>query len=318
MIKKKEKQKELTYDRKDLKFNLDLSQAHYEIDPLQEKIIFDYQRRDERFKRAFNTNYTNDFLAVLKKKCELKEPITISIMGWTRGGKSSVGITIGVIIMAFHGRCFNIDFICANEIDFLKKIKEMDFKTSSNSVFLIDEQKSFFGVGSTAKKIKLTDVQNIIAKHNISTVSICPTRFANEDAQYGLRVLGRCFKTRTVRLMLYDLQESKMGTRPLGMIYLPIYDNFLPQEFAEKLKKDYLKIKDEWIEKEVMNENDVMGELKLDTAKMFIGDKEYDKLKTKDEKITYISMVLGAEWTVGEKKEVFTLTEMLKRGIKIK
>jgi hypothetical protein len=65
-----------------------------------------------------------------------------------------------------------------------------------------------FSIGSTAKKLKLQDVANIISINNISTISLNPIKFANKDAFYGLRLFGKCSKTHTNRAMLYNLQES--------------------------------------------------------------------------------------------------------------
>jgi len=106
-------------------------------------------------------------------------------------------------------------------------------------------------------------VQNIIAKQNISTISICPTKFSNQDAFYGLKVFGRDFKQKINRFMLYNLQEGeKGGVSPMGMVYIPIFQKILPKKISNKLAIDYEAKKDEWIERETRGEGDVLYGIK--------------------------------------------------------
>jgi len=102
------------FDTKNLNFSFDLSDADYQIDALQNKLLEFYIRGDRRFRQAFYTNYTQDFINYFKDKARLKEPIHLSIMGTTRSGKSSVASTIGFILMALYGKKFTADYVCAN------------------------------------------------------------------------------------------------------------------------------------------------------------------------------------------------------------
>ena len=305
-----------SYDVKKLKFSFDLSETNFQIDALQNRILEFYIRADPRFRRAFNINYTNDFFQYIKDKARLKEPIHLSIIGNTRSGKSYIGITIASFIMACYGKFFNTDYICGNAYDFLEKLKVMKEEDLKNSVFLIDEEKqAVFGVGSIAKKMKITDVQNIIAINNISTIMLNPISWANKDANYGLRTFGRCFDTKTCRLMLYNLQgKGREGELPMGNIYLPIFTAFLPKDYAEQLEKDYVKKKMDWVNAEQRGEGDVLSEIKRKSAENLVRDKMFLSLKTKKDRCTYISQKLGSEWTTGEVGEIENIAKLLKEG----
>lgn len=305
------------FSLKDLHFSFDLSQTNYEIDTLQNRLLQLYLRADPRFRRAFATNYTQDFLQFLKDKARLREPVHIAVIGQTRSGKSYTSISMAVFQMACYGKKFTIKNICANAYEFLEKLKEMPEEELINSCFLIDEEKQgVYGVGSVAKKMKLTDVQNIIAMNNISTIMLNPITWANKEAMYGLRTFGRDFKTKTSRMMLYNLQErGKGGELPLGNVYLPIFTAFLPKDYAEELEKDYIAKKKNWIRGEMRGEGDVLFEIKKKSAENFCRDKKFADLKKKDEKMTYIGLKLGSEWTKGEINEIYQITKLIQNGV---
>ncbi len=300
-----------------LNFTFNLAETDYQIDSLQNRLLEFYLRGDRRFRRAFNLNYTNDFLKFLKDKAYLREPVHLAIMGNTRSGKSYIGITIASILMAYYKKVFTIDYICSNSYEFLEKLQSSSPEKLRDSVFINDEEKNPFGVGSLAKKVKLQDVQNIIAINNISTINITPTRWSGGDnLNYGLRTFGRCFKTKTCRLMLYNLMEKgKGGELPLGNIYLPIFTAVLPKAEADNLEKVYLKKKIKWVEAEQRGEGDVLETLKRQTALTFLKDKKFQKLATKRDRITYISAKLGSEWTTGEVASIESITKLLIEGV---
>jgi hypothetical protein len=299
--------------------NFDLSKTNYQLDELQNRMLEFYLANDRKFRRSYHVNFTESFIIFLKDKVRLKEPFHVAVQGLTRSGKSSVTSTICFIMMAMGGKLFSVEpYITANNIEFLEKVNSLSMEDVGDTIFQIDEEKSYFGLGSNAKKFKLQDVQNIIAKANISTASLCPTKFSNENAHYGLRTFGRCFDTKTVRLMLYNLQEGgKGGTLPLGMIYLPIPSVILPEELFKKFDGEYQSKKDNWIQDERRGKTDVMGELKRKTAQNFMNDDQFLTLKKKDEKLTYIRMKLGAEWTVGETLEIYNITKLYSQGINL-
>jgi hypothetical protein len=219
--------------------------------------------------------------------------------------------------MACYGKTFNINYICANAYEFLEKLKSFPQDKLTNSCFLIDEEKqTVYGLGSIARKMKITDVQHIIAINNISTIMLNPSAWANKEAMYGLRIFGRCFKTKTTRSMLYNLQErGKGGELPMGCVYLPIFTTFLPEPFASQLEKQYLEKKMKWVQMEQRGEGDVLYEIKKKSAIGFSKDKKYLEIKSKDQKTAYISLKMGSEYTKGEIDEIFQLTRLLEKGI---
>lgn len=305
------------FNIKDLHFEFDLKDANYEIDILQTRLLQVYLRADPRFRRAFSTNYTNDFFQFLKDKTRLREPLHLSIMGQVRSGKSSIAITIAIFLMACFGKKFTVDYVCANSYEFIEKLKVMPQEKLDNSCFVIDEQKqSVYGVGSIAKKMKLTDVNNIIAIRGISTISLNPITWANKEAFYGIRLFGRCFKTKTCRMMLYNLQAGgKQSELPMGNLYIPIFTTFLPKNYADELEKAYLEKKNEWVRGEMRGEGDVLYEIKRKSAESFVRDKNYLELKNRGQKEAYIGIKLGSEWTKSEIEEIFQITKLLERGV---
>lgn len=308
----------MVFDVSKLRFSFDLNDCDYQIDALQNKLLQFYLRADRKFRQAFYQNYTSDFLQFIKDKTRLNEPVRLSVMGMTRSGKSYASISLCIFHQAQYNNLFSSEYVCGNIFEFLEKLKTFSEKDLFNKIFLVDEEKqTIFGVGSTAKKLKITDVQNIIAKNNISTIMLNPTRWADpEGSSYGLRTFGRCFNTKTVRFMLYNLQEKgRGGELPMGNVYLPIFTEFLPKEESDKLEKDYIKKKDKWIAQEMRGEGDVLEEMKRKTAESFVRDPKYLELKSKRDRINYISLKMGSEWTSGEIQTIEGYTKLISEGI---
>jgi hypothetical protein len=308
---------EKTFDFSQLKFSFNIADTDYQLDALQSQMLQFYLVADRKFRRAFNQNYTPSFLTFLKDKARLHEPVHLSVTGQVRGGKTYTAVTICIFHQAQYKRLFTSEYICSDSYEFLEKLQSMPEEKLLDRIFLIDEQKQgVWGTGSIAKKIKLEDVQNIIAINNISTISICPTQWANKESHYGLRVFGRCFKTKTCRMMLYNLQEKgRGGELPMGNIYLPIFTSFLPKDYAEQLEKEYLKRKHEWVGAEMRGEKDVLSRLKKQLAQNFVKDKQFLSIRTQKDRLTYIRTRLGSEWTLGESSEILSLTKLIEEGI---
>jgi len=315
-IKKVSKNDPEYFDPKTLKFSFDLGETDYKLDRLQEKFLQFYLRADPKFRRAFMSNYTADFLGYIRDKAQLFEPIHLSIMGSVRSGKSSIALTLASYHQAIYNKKMSADYICGQASEFVELLKEYPPEKLTNRCFVIDEEKGNFNIGSMARKQKMQDIQNIIAVENISTISLCPTKFQNaESSAYGIRIFGRDFVTKTCRMMLYNLQESAKLI-PVGNLYLPIFNVFLPKDYAEKLNNDYLKKKMNWVKKERMGEGNSLVMIRKKTAEHFIKDSQYKALKTHDEKVTYLQFKLGNDWTNGEIESIFQLTKLLEKGIK--
>jgi hypothetical protein len=307
------------FDGKKLKFNFDLSDCNFEMDILQDKLLQFYIRTDHSFRKAFYTNYTREFFQFIKDKANLGEALHLSTIGTVRGGKSYAMISICAFHQACYNKYFTIDYICGNAFEYLDKLKVMPKEQLVNRIFLIDEEKqSVFNIGSVAKKLKLTDVANIIAINNISTILINPIAWANENAFYGLRIFGKCRKNWITRCMLYNLQAGGRGNMtPIGNVYIPAFTKFLPKDYADELEKQYLKKKNDWVDLERTGQGDVLAEQRKNHAKRFMEDEVFMNLTTKTEKITYVTQKLGSEFTLGEVRSIIDIVGLLEQGINL-
>jgi hypothetical protein len=116
--------------------------------------------------------------------------------------------------------------------------------------------------------------------------------------------------------MLYTLQSGGHGGElPMGMIYLPIFTEFLPKEYAQKLERQYLEKKMKWVNAEQRGEGDVLAETRKKNAVMFVNDKNFMRLKKKGEKMSYIMFKMGSEWTTSECEDIYQLTKLLGEGV---
>lgn len=297
-----------------LDFSYSLKDANFEMDALQQEMLNFYIRADPKFRMAFYQDFTQQFFQYIKDKARLREPVYLSITGAVRGGKSYCAISLSWIMNYLQGRIMDMRYITANNIEYLETIKDMSEEDLKNSTFVQDEQRDYYGVGSVAKRTKMQDVQNIIAKFNISNISICPTKIT-ENSHYALKIFGRDFKQGVNRFMLYNLQAGEGSShRPLSMIYLPIFTKLLPKEIHVPLEEAYNKKKDEWILRETRGEGNALMTIKKRTAEIISKDQKYLSIKKKDERLAFLSMKLGNEWTSGEVKEVFNLINLILAG----
>jgi len=185
--------KEIYFDSEELLSKIDktMEVAEFLVDPLQEALIQEYTRQDVNFRRAVNKDYTPEFLNFLVHKATHNEPISISIMGMQRGGKSYAAITLHAIMMLLRGKEPSPNWILADKNEYLGKLKLPSDQVKATTFVMDEDKTAVFGTGSMARKQKLLDIQNIIAVNAISTIWIRPDEFAFSDAQYGLRVFGR-------------------------------------------------------------------------------------------------------------------------------
>jgi hypothetical protein len=300
----------------EFKFSFDLSKANYQLDSLQNELLQFYIRADKRFRRAFSMNYTNQFLQYIRDKTRLNEPLTLSVIGGTRQGKSYSSITIAQYHQLQYGKLFTSEYICGNVFEYLEKLQTFPTNKLFNRVFICDENKqSVYNIGSLARKSKVEDVANITAINNISTIMLTPYQWSNKNANYGIRAFGRCFDTKTVRLMLYNLTESgKGGTLPLGNIYLPIFTAFYPKRFGDIMEKEYLAKKHGWVDLEREGNADVLSMVRKKIAIQFSKDPKYNELKKKKLKIAYILLKVGSEYTTKEVESIEEITQLIKDG----
>lgn len=309
-----------TVSYKDFKLDFPTNNVPYVIDSIQDKRLFQMlMTESEDFKRAFTTDYTQEFFEVLLDRGRRRVITHLSMMGYMRAGKSYSSISVQAFYMAIYGKLITPAFIAPNQFRFLQAIKNMHLAVSANTMFLKDEDKeAVYGAGSLARRAKLQDVANITAKHNISTLSLCPTKMASEDnALYGLRALGQNTEHKVNRFMLYDLQEGRFQHRPIACVYIPIFTAFLPDWYAQPLEEIYSKMKDEWIAEEIAGRNDQIAEIRQIRARELSTNETYCSLKKKGEKFAFATQILGSEFPKTEVIEIMDLAEIFKRGITI-
>jgi hypothetical protein len=285
---------------------LDISKTDYHIDAIQDKLLERYLEMDKRFKQSFNSNLTGSFIEFLKEKARLKEPFKLSVIGNSLSGKSYSMISVAGLVMAINNKKLTQEYICNNQYDFTEKIQKMPNKDLKDTCFLIDRRNL-----ATHKEIK---VDNILFSNNISTIIIGSDAFSEGD--YGLKAFGRDFKTKTVRFMLYNFQESSTNHLPIGMVYLPI---FTAVPYLKNFEKDYLAKKEDWIENEKKQEQRAEGDILLElfrkTARKFASDTVYNQIKEKQKRIIYLELQLGSEWTQREIEKIEITTELMRDGM---
>lgn len=315
------KTKEIKWEEKHI--NIDLGRVDFMLDALQHEIIKKYMRDDRNFLRAFYTNWSGLFDQYLKDKVRIGEPVSLSVIGQTRGGKSTSAITIAGKLMEAQGRLMDTEHIVDSQWTFLEALKNPKV-THFGDCFVIDEDKqAMYGVGSTAKRVKLMDIQNIIAVNNISTIWLRPDQFAYEGANYGLRVFGRGqyytdgtkLPVRINRFMLYNLQESTSGGMlPLGMVYLPHFEDYLKN--GKELWQEYSQKKQDWVDREQQGKADNLQENMFKTAEKIFNFPKFQALKGSQRKM-FIATALGSEATQGEVNSIYQIVKLIEQGFTI-
>jgi hypothetical protein len=330
-------------------------ESYFQVDVMQQRLLQDYLRKDSKFRRCYFTNYTPTFLQYLRDKARLREPISISVLGGTRTGKSTASTTLCAFMQHQYQKKFTINHILENEYAIAEAIKYI----SHNESFLVDESKqSVYGSGSHAHQSKLKDIQNIIAVNCVNLVSLRPDKFTNElNASYGLRTFGRCSyvcnKCKT-QLELeagrieWDKKDKKFVLKKekvcpkcgetkdfnprmtrfmlynlmesRGSNYTPNGMIYLPHfadilEYGEKLEREYLSKKQAWVEREQFGEADVLQNVKLKTAINLAKDPKIKEMRKKQEVFVYLSSKLGSEYTANEVREIQIMVSLVQRGI---
>ncbi len=295
------------------KIKLDINNANFVSDALQEEAIFSNLRKNPEFLQAFNTDLTKLFYQFIEDKQKLNEPVTLSLKGSVRSGKSTIAITIACKIAELNNKEFSVKNVCSDEYDFLSKVKDSE----DNDVFVIDESKeSVFGVGSMAKRMKIHDIQNIIAKKNISTLWITPRRFNDTNSDYGLQTIGRArnVKPNLGKLLLFNLMEGRgIFTPPFGFVILPIYKDVY--SYGQKLSDEYEALKDAWIEKEKESDTNIMYEIQKKRAIELNENPKYVSLEKIKDKSVYAKSVLPSEFTKVEIDEIVRLSKLIAEGV---
>jgi len=209
----------------------------YSVDKIQDERIKDRMSKNPEYARIMSINNSKLFFEWIMEKLRLKENIIIEIKGYTRSGKSSVGITIAKLISYLTGKEFTQYQICRNESEYQQKIKLWSkLRKTFNTVWVVDEQKeTHVGVGSYAEMTLQEDINNIVAIENIHTIWIHPPHFVGRNSLVGLETYGRNFEHRITRCIMYDLHENKKVGIPMGLVFIPIFrDKSFEEKYVEK------------------------------------------------------------------------------------
>ena len=244
------------------------------------------------FPIEFYSNKTSYFRSEMVRYIKEKRVWRISIMGETRGGKSEVGSALAfdyVIAWNFFFEkghfdkldlflderfkkqklTFEVGFVCDNQQVYKDKIK----KAHSNhtlrwgQIWQIDEEKrSEGGVGSISDIIETNNLNNIIAKFCQSEIWINPERFETHNCPFGLKVTKKDEKKRVNWCLLFKLESEPSGAtlyKFLGWVCIPLHQN-------ERFRKEYNKLKDIWIAKELSGRSDQRLLLRSQCAEMLV------------------------------------------------
>jgi hypothetical protein len=250
------------YIRSVIKRVTDLSaDANFQQNPLANEFYDQFQMDDDDFKISYNKDITSDFYAFMLWKTVFREPITLAISGVQRGGKSSVAISLALIISKLTGVEFPLDasHIHKNQMVYLKHLPQF----RPNQVQVIDEQRvSHNQIGSYAVDFEIEDSQHIIAKLCLHTLWLCPD-LVERDALYGLKVIALDRKLHLAKCLVIDLKNAEDGFyRQFGYCVIEHYDPSVSEVSPEALtkmpdktltpmqllRKKYEIKKDKWIE----------------------------------------------------------------------
>jgi len=181
--------------------------ARFIQNPLASAFFQQYQADDEEMGIALNLNRTKEFYQYLYWKTIHREPINISIFGVQRGGKSGVGMNLGLIHSRLNGIKFpvNGERIFKNQNAFLRSLPE----SKDNFLYIIDEQKvGHSQIGAWATEWELTDFNFITAKRCVSQIWISP-EMTDRGGEYSLKVLGLDRKRQMSKCLIFDLRNSE-------------------------------------------------------------------------------------------------------------
>lgn len=195
-----------------------------------------------------------------------------SIMGETRGGKSEVGTTEGLLyekrfnenlkdgvydhldiwdVFKKQPIKFDVKNILGSQSDYIYTVRKLaqERKLVFGQIWQIDEQRdSIGGLGSFSEELDLNNLNNIVAKFMQSEIWITPQKFESRNTPYGLYVYKKDVENRVNWCLLYKITMTARYTKEynvMGWVRMPLHDD-------EKLRKLYNDKKNEWIQQELL------------------------------------------------------------------
>jgi hypothetical protein len=286
---------------------VNLKSISFEVDPIQNYTMQLKVQKLPVFAEAMNRNLTGIFFHFLDYKVEKKEPSILEWKGGVRTGKTTGAISTHKYIAQRSGVEFTIEMICPNEQYFVQRIPY----AANNTSMIVDEQmEQHTGLGAFREMQHTEDLNNIIAKNNISVSWIHPPDFVGRNAFYGLETAGRNFEHKLTKFLIYDLTQKTFGVSsiPLGFVIVPKYDDI-------KFETEYEKRKDAHIDALKNESIAVRQQSRLDEGFALAKNKLYQRMKNNHQKIQLARRLFPMR-TEGEYMELVSIANMnIKLGI---
>ena len=186
------------------------------VDKFEELILQDVFSNDKATTQKLKRDILNVFREWVDNKIKAKENMSINLKGKTRSGKSLIGLAITDMICERQGVEFDTEkIVCGNQKEFRQSLKNSQF----GDVRQIDENAfANTDIGSTTEMQQLKDIQNIIAKRNITTLYITPRQFLPTGATIGFSTWGKDPNNWLNRVLVYNLES--LSTNLLGHLVI--------------------------------------------------------------------------------------------------
>lgn len=230
------------------KLQVNPAKIRYEVDPIQDERIRDRMIKNPEYARIMSINKSKLFYSWIKKKLELKENILIEIKGYTRSGKSIVGMTIAKLIAKLVGRDFTQYQVCKNESEYFKRLRIWSkLKKSFNSSWVVDEQvETHVGIGCLTEG---HDVLTTCGWKKIETISdtdrvLCIDRNTLKTVESKFKLLKRKHIEDLYKLLLWNGLELEM-TPEHPLLVLDKNGKLNWKEAREINEDDYVGVLDE-------------------------------------------------------------------------
>jgi hypothetical protein len=300
--------------------------------PLRKKLMELEAQTSEALRRALVNDFTDLFMKTLYFKVTRKPPenINIEIKGQTRSGKSTCGITLGILISKWWGHEFTEDNILPNQSELLYRLKDAKY----GETFLIDEQvPETWGEGVMRETEQLGMNLNICAKKCNNLLFIYPPTFTSRNSPFGLEAMAKDTVNKYVKCFYYNLERREFAGAmiPRGYVYIPKFVDIkyknLPESmwsdvrianFKEKkydydsqLEENYEAKKDSWIEDIRNMDAGVREKKKLEIAKKLAKNDAFLSLRNMGQKLAYLQlMVHKGEMIEMTKSELESIANM--------
>lgn len=179
----------------------------------------------------------DEFFGAITTRIYNKSHIIIFIFGPTNSGKSEVAQAIArkyqKIFYKVHKIYIEI-MICFSEAEFSIAIKDLPI----GHLVLADEVSKTSGKGSANLNKNTLNLLRIVRAHQNSFIFINPDLIETKMIDYYIEVLGKNYRTRKVRVILYknmfDPITNQKFLQPIGKMYLKLHDD---EEFREEYRQ---------------------------------------------------------------------------------